>query len=202
MAISRFSTSSVAQGLPKYQKLYDGVTTLFDSDYELIERVTVGSGGSSSVSFSSIPSTYRHLQVRLIARSDRTAGVDLIGVRMNGDSSGNYSNHLFKGDGSSTSVDFDINATRMNIQRLASDNLNASIFSSYVVDILDYANTNKYKTIRYIAGYDANGSGQIVGGSGAWRSTSAVTSLSFQNLDYSSNYKQYTTFALYGIKGV
>jgi hypothetical protein len=89
----------------------------------------------------------------------------------------------------------------MNIQRVASDNLSANIFSGFVIDILDYANTNKYKTIRYLSGYDANGSGRVGLGSGSWRSTSAVTSITLQGLEYSSNYKQYSSFALYGIKG-
>jgi hypothetical protein len=169
-------------------------------DYESIATVTVGSGGAASVEFTSIPSTYSHLQVRVLARSDRSAGVDIVSLRMNNDTGGNYADHLLYGDGSSAQTDRNTSASKINIQRLASDNLSASIFSGFVIDILDYANTNKYKTIRYLGGFDANGSGRISLGSGLWQSTSAITSLKFQGLEYSSNYKQYSTFALYGIK--
>jgi hypothetical protein len=76
----------------------------------------------------------------------------------------------------------------------------SNLFAGYVIDILDYANTNKNKTIRSLAGSDANGSGTIWFGSIAWLSTSAITSLSF-NIESGSNFTQYSSFALYGIKG-
>jgi len=165
-----------------------------------IATTVVGSGGAANVEFTSIPSTYTHLQIRVLARSDRSAGVDIVSLRMNNDTGGNYADHLLYGDGSSAQTDRNTSASKINIQRLASDNLSASIFSGFVIDILDYANTNKYKTIRYLGGFDANGSGRIGLGSGLWQSTSTITSLKFQGLEFSSNYKEFTTFALYGIK--
>jgi hypothetical protein len=82
------------------------------------------------------------------------------------------------------------------------DGNSASIFGSGVVDILDYKNTNKNKTIRSIGGYDINGSGSGYAYtsfySGNWRSTSAVTSITFTMV--AGDYAQYSSFALYGIK--
>lgn len=71
--------------------------------------------------------------------------------------------------------------------------------SAVVVDILDYANTNKNKTIRVLAGVDNNGSGEVALNSGLWPSTSALNTIKI--LTTSGNLNQYSSFALYGIKG-
>jgi len=169
-------------------------------DYESIATTTVGAGGSSTITFSSIPSTYTHLQIRAIARTNRTAGVDIMSTRMNGVTSNSYSDHLLYGDGTTVQTDRNSTYGTINIQRVASDNLSASIFSIFTIDILDYANTNKYKTVRYMGGYDANGSGRACFGSGLFQNTSAITSITLESA-YSSSYNQYSQFALYGIKG-
>jgi hypothetical protein len=169
------------------------------TSYESIATTTLGTA-TATITFSSIPSTYQHLQIRVLARSDRSAGVDIMSMRMNSDTGNNYSDHLIYGDGSTVQTDRNSTYGTINIQRLASDNLSASIFSPFVIDILDYGNTNKYKTVRYLAGYDANGSGRVGLGSGLWQSTSAITTLTLTSA-YSSNFNQYSSFALYGIRG-
>jgi len=170
------------------------------TDFESIATTTVGAGGSATITFSSIPATYTHLQIRALARTNRSAGVDIMTMRMNGDTGNNYADHLVYGDGSTVQVDLNTSYPTINIQRVASDNLSASIFSPFVIDILDYANTNKNKTVRYLGGYDANGSGRMVFGSGLWRNTSAITTITLESA-YSSTYNQYSSFALYGIMG-
>ena len=74
------------------------------TSFESIATVTVGSGGSSSISFSSIPSTYKHLQVRCIARSSRTQNSGYGVIRFNSDTGTNYSYHSLAGDGASASA--------------------------------------------------------------------------------------------------
>ena len=74
------------------------------------------------------------------------------------------------------------------------------MFGATVCDILDYTNTNKYKTVRALSGHDQNGSGVIQLRSGFWRSTSAITSITISN-DQIANIAEYTRFSLYGIKG-
>ena len=56
------------------------------NSYESIQTVTVGSGGQSTISFTSIPSTYKHLQIRMLARATGASTVGLI--RFNSDASG------------------------------------------------------------------------------------------------------------------
>jgi hypothetical protein len=164
------------------------------TDYESIETVTVGSGGASSVTFSSIPSTYTHLQIRMLARYT-SAGATQFPVRFNSDSGANYSDHALRGNGSAASAGADLSETSMFFDRLPSTSETANVFAGIIIDVLDYANTNKYKTVRTLGGYDNNGSGMIALNSGAWRSTAAVNTIAF-NVAVA----QYSSFALYGIK--
>jgi hypothetical protein len=76
----------------------------------------------------------------------------------------------------------------------------ASIFGVLVLDILDYANTSKTKTTRTLMGYDKNGAGKVTLTSGLWNNTSAISSISIVPKDGSS-WAEYSSFALYGIKG-
>ena len=164
------------------------------SAYESIQTVTVGGAGSSSVSFTSIPSTYTHLQIRAIARSTSNPQVNL---RFNSDSGNNYTEHDLMGNGSSASAYGAGNIPYMPQGQVASA---ASTFGAYVIDILDYANTNKFKTIRGLNGFDSNGSGILGLFSNLWRNTSAVSNIElFANV---GSFAQYSSFALYGIKGV
>ena len=86
----------------------------------------------------------------------------------------------------------------MGLALAVSANSTANCFGVAVIDILDYANTNKYKTYRSLTGGDANGSGQVLLRSSNWRSTSAVTSMTLY--PGVGNFTQYSSFALYGIK--
>jgi len=160
---------------------------IFSTSYESIATVTVGAGGASSVTFSSIPSTYTHLQIRAFM-----VGGNFTTIRFNGDTTGsNYRNHYLVGNGSSASASS--NANNAYTPMSASANGYAD-----VIDILDYSNTNKNKTIRALEGYDNNGSGEIYLSSNLWMSTAAISSIVFTP---SSSMSQYSQFALYGIKG-
>jgi hypothetical protein len=170
--------------------------------YESIQTVTVGSGGQAAVDFTSIPSTYKHLQIRGIGRS--TAAQSLAGLRMRVgnssiDTASNYSEHSLSGDGSSASAGGQANRDLLFAGILTAANDTASVFGVVVLDILDYQNTNKYKTIRSLAGEDRNGSGNLEFHSGNWRSTSTIDVIRF--FPSAGNFAQYSQFALYGIKG-
>lgn len=172
-------------------------------DYESIATTVIGSGGASTITFSSIPSTFKHLQIRAIARTNNTSGdstQDYLRLRVNSDTGSNYAYHALFGDGSSATAG---NATSQNtayIQRVAGNGATSGVFGTFVLDLLDYQNTNKYKTVRMLGGIDNNGSGRIYLTSDLWMSTSAVTQLDISAGD-GSTIQQYSSFALYGIKG-
>ena len=169
--------------------------------YESIATVSVGSGGSSTITFSSIPSTYTHLQLRMIVRTNRTgANSDRTVVRLNGSSSTTYY-HTLGGNGSSAFSEADNTTNQGPVMWGASTDLDtASVFGGIICDILDYANTNKYKTLRGLGGWDGNGDGRIDLSSSLYQSTSAVSSIDIVP-GAGSSFKQYSHFALFGIKG-
>ena len=172
-------------------------------DFDSIATVTVGSGGSANVEFTSIPSTFTHLQVRVFAQTNRgTYGRDAVKVNVNTDTGNNYSYHNLLGDGASATSAASTTNSKIDLGDVGTGV--GSSFGILVVDLLDYKNTNKYKTIRSLFGGDHNGTIAGFGGtvgmySGLWQSTSAVTSLKFAPV-YGTQFNQYSHFALYGIK--
>jgi hypothetical protein len=166
-------------------------------DYESISTVTVGSGGSSSISFSSIPSTYRHLQIRYIGRRNNAFNTLSAGIRFNGDSGTNYTRHELYGDGSSASGSSATGLDASNTS-VVTGTSTANTFGAGVIDILDYADTNKYKTFRQLTGADVNGAGFLNLASGLWLNTNAVTSISINSPE---SFTSSSVISLYGIKG-
>jgi len=163
-----------------------------------IATVTVGTS-QSTITFSSIPQNYEHLQLRWIARSDRAATQDFVDIRLNSDTGANYAAHLLYGEGAAASAAAYVSNTSVGIVFMPAASSTASVFSVGVMDILDYTNTNKYTTTRTLGGADINGSGRIVLGSGVWMNTAAVTTLTIIT-DNASTFTQYSSFVLYGIK--
>lgn len=199
MAITRATASSVIQGLPKRKSVLADNLPILAGSYESIATITVGSGGQTPVTFSNIPSTYKHLQLRIFAKTNTAPNFyDTVVMRFNSDTASNYSYHFIEAYNSTVSSQ---NATSMGFMQFYSigGNANSSYFGAQIIDILDYADTNKYKTVRELGGFDGNTSGgSLYFGSGNWRSTSAITSISLSN---SQTFSQYSSFALYGIRG-
>jgi hypothetical protein len=186
-----------ATGSGEYSSASGSVTPTEATVFESIATITPS---GTSITFSSIPQTYKHLQVRLISRTTRNdASVDGIYLRINSDTSTNYSSHYLQGNGSGISTNASSNGTAIVGAYSGADaQTAANVFNASVWDILDYTDTNKYKTTRSLFGYDANGSGAITFASGNWRNTAAVTSLTFLA---EGSFVANSHFALYGIKG-
>lgn len=168
--------------------------------FESIASTTAGSGGVSSVTFSSIPATYTHLQIRFLSRSDRASGGDYFSMRFNADAGANYYlGHQLQGNGATPTSYANGSGTSILVERVPSADSPASCFAVGVLDILDYANTNKYKTTRSVLGFDGNGSGVVNFASGAWFSNTAISNIVITMV--TGLHVQYSRFALYGIKG-
>ena len=168
------------------------------TDFYQIATTTVGSGGASEIVFSSIPQDYTHLQIRGIPRITAAIGDDWTRIQFNSDTGSNYSWHVLAGNGTAASSGNATSQSSMLYISTPGANRTASSFGIGVVDILDYTNTNKFKTIRAISGYDANGTGETHLISGNWRSTNAITSIKVYPTTV--NFAQYSSFQLYGIK--
>ena len=161
--------------------------------FESIATSTPTSG--SSITFSAIPSTYKHLQIRV---NSRFSGTDeRIDLRFNSDTGSNYAYHWLTGDGSAASASGA--STQTSALGVAYATGTANIAAAAIIDIHDYASTSKAKTIRSANAWDTNGSGRMRLSSGLWTSTSAVSSITL-TLN-SGTFATGTTIALYGIKG-
>jgi hypothetical protein len=172
------------------------------NSYESIATVTIGASSSGTISFTSIPSTYKHLQVRLIGRTDRSGNPSAnMLFRFNSDTGTNYNSHGFYGNGSAVSAFSAVNDTSLNFNRITGASAAANMFGTAILDIIDYSDTNKYKTAKNLGGIDLNGSGEIYYESGTWRSTSVINRIDITSVAGSVNFVQYSSFALYGIKG-
>lgn len=164
--------------------------TSFDS----IATQTVTGSTAASIEFTSIPNTYTHLQIRASMLCD--AGQN-IRVQFNSDTGSNYAWHELYGNGSTVGYGASSSTSFMQIGYVQASDANTT--GGFVADILDYANTNKYKTMRSLNGSDANSAGYILLRSGLWQNTNAITSIKIYPAG-SNLFKQYSHFALYGIK--
>ena len=168
-------------------------------DYESIQTMTVGAGGQASITFSSIPSTYTHLQIRMLSRGTAAVSNAAYFARFNGDTGSNYYiYHLLYGNGTSAAAIAGGGGTNMLWGNYTGSSAAANTFGLSITDILDYRNTNKYKTCRGLYGFDLNGSGTIALASNLWMSTADITSITLT--PSTDNFAQYTQAALYGVK--
>ena len=154
-----------------------------------IRSYVVPATSQTVITFSSIPATYKHLQIRLTAKLSANGYPQL---RFNGDTGSNYSYHYIYGNGSSAYSGGSTSTTNI-FTTYAGNATNPTVS---VIDILDYADTNKYNTTRSLNGQDNNGTGFIWLFSGNWRNTAAVTSITLTTNDL---FTQYSSFALYGV---
>ena len=206
MATSRIKTSSILQGFPKSRSLLAGNAAYDPTNFESLSTVIVGSGGASDITFSSIPQGYAHLQIRGIARNNFSSNNGItLRMQFNSDTANNYSYHgvgTYQGASAATESFAGASQSFCYVGVVPDSLIASSIFSAHTIDILDYTDTNKFKTVRALGGYDFNGAtsgySYFYLHSSNWRSTNAITSIKLYGA--SNNFAQYSKFALYGIR--
>jgi hypothetical protein len=160
-----------------------------------------GTGSSATISFSSIPSTYKHLQLRYNARCASGAITDHY-IRLNGDTGSNYARHwIFALDSGGPYVSAASTTTPPSMGYIQGYDTNPT--TAGIVDIIDYQSTSKNKTIRYITGgveQQTSSQGALTIGSALWmNNVNAINQIEI--VIASSNWSTSSTFSLYGIKG-
>jgi hypothetical protein len=167
--------------------------------YDSLATITVPSGGLTSLTFASIPTGYQHLQLRGIALSTLAGGV--VNANYNNDTGANYARHRLVGAGGNPPNAF--GATGQTTFSIFGDLTGTAATPSpagIIMDILDYAKTNKLKTTRILSGADRNGSGEIELISSLWNNTNAINQITLTISGSVSTFAQNTQFALYGVK--
>ena len=163
--------------------------------YSLISSVTVGSGGAANITFTSIPSTYTDLCLKISLRSLYSSTGDNTNIGFNG-STASFSLKLLYGTGASAaSYGASDNS---NVTVIAGANATSNTFGNGEIYISNYAGSN-YKSISADSVGENNGvAAQQYFYAGLWSNTSAITSIALTSGN-SQDFVQYSTAYLYGI---
>ena len=161
---------------------------------------TTLSSNTATVTFSDIPQNYEHLQIRVLARTDRaSAQGDYIKLNFNSDTAANYAGHELSGWNGSALGAANTSVGAAYVNRFAAANQIANAFGAGIIDILDYTNTNKYTTVRSVAGFVDTTAGNPHFNSALWLNTAAINTIRII-AGGGTVLSQYSSFALYGIK--
>ena len=165
-----------------------------------------GNGSASTLTFSSIPSGYKSLHIRGIAKDTTSLTTPInLSLRFNGDSASNYAaSQFYSNTNGSVYSGTQSSSTVITLQAADAPGSYgaANAYGSSIVDIIDYSSTTKYKTIKSISGITQNSSvlssGTIVLNGGVCQSTAAITSIAI--IEGAGNFTTNTTYTLYGVK--
>jgi len=163
--------------------------------FELIASSTVGSGGASNITFSSIASTWTDLVLKLSMRSNKTDVDQLFTVQFNGSSS-NLSSRRLEGDGSTATS----GTSATIIYTIGTGgNATSNTFGNAEIYIPNYAgSTNKSLSMDGVSETNATNVGsQLL--AGLWSNTAAITSIVLTP-NGGQTILQYSTAYLYGVK--
>ena len=181
---------------------------LSTNSYFSIATFEVTSGGSSFIEFTSIPSTYKHLQLRAFARGAASVAHITTFITFNSDTGSNYSSgEIYATAQGTIGVGQEVNQTQISYGPFfPAASQNASIFGFSVIDIPDYADTSRCRTLFGWSGYENNQStgsiswSHILFRNGTWENTSSAIN-TIKLAPNTGNWAQYSRFSLYGIKG-
>lgn len=157
--------------------------------YEPIASVTLSVHGL--VDFTSIPSNYTDLVIAVMAKSNQASGTTLY-MRFNSDTGTNYSITRLRGDGSAASSNRGANLTYLTPANLSAE---SGEFSTYIINVMNYANANVYKTI---LASGANSESDVRRAVGLWRDLTAISTIRVSSTV--GGLEAGSTASLYGIK--
>lgn len=196
-----FSRNTISSGVKKttvadplgYQLAFDSIQTY------------TGNGSSGSFTFSSIPTKYKHLQIRWVVRGTRSfAGEDMY-IRFNNDATNNYFVQETYANPPSTAATANSGASAISAIRqgqIPAALAPSGCYGTGIVDIYDWQSSVKTKTTKGFCGFDTNDTNtgynyhNIWHTSGLWVSTAPVTSITVvSNGPFDTN----SYISLYGV---
>lgn len=167
--------------------------------YTLIQSVTVPSGGQNAIDFTSIPSTYTDLLVRVSARKTSTGGSNLQ-LQFNGDtSSSSYQQRMLFGDSVSSPASYNDSSESIGFMYVTLSSATANTFSSTDIYIPNYTGSNqKAMHIDNVTENNTAAAGQVLT-AGLWKNSSAINRVYLYIANGAGTFAQYSTASLYGI---
>ena len=170
--------------------------------YVVIATTTVGSGGTSSIDFTSIPATYTDLLIKLSARTNlASSAYEQLGIQLNGSTASNYQAKLLYGIPTTVGS---ANSGTVNAMAYAgyatASTATANTFGNIEIYIPNYAGSTA-KSVS-IDGVSENNATDAIATltAGFWSLTNAITSIKIIGNGGGGTFQQYSTATLYGIK--
>jgi hypothetical protein len=159
-----------------------------------------GTGSSGVIDFTSIPATYKHLQIRYTAKSNNSSILNM-NVTFNNVTSSSYARHHVVGTANAISAGSATSASNISLLNAITSNTLANSATAGIIDILDYANSNRNKTLRAIYGIVETGSASsfTYQASGFLNATTAISRITLTTSAH--HFATNSRFSLYGIKG-
>lgn len=174
-----------------YSQLYPG--------YNLISENLLGSA-AATVTFSSLPTIYRHLQLWVLCRGDNASNSVNLRIRFNSDSSAVYDSEQISGAGTTVGAFESLNQTELFLGEFAAASATAGAAGMYVINIPYYSNSSFWKLVTTSHEFsNSTGGGNTVSKhwAGRWRNTAAITSILVNNS--AGNFISGSIFSLYGL---
>lgn len=137
-----------------------------------IASQTMTNSSTQFVTFTSIPQTFTHLQIRAYSRATIAGASDYIAILWTGASA--YTNHSLYGNGASILSTGNTATFGTGMGAIPAATSTAGLFGVMILDMLEYTNSNKLKPVRAISGWDNNSAGNTYLSSGMDTSTTAV----------------------------
>jgi hypothetical protein len=175
-----------------------GAGEVSEGAFELIATAT-GTGSSGVIDFTSIPQTYKHLQIRYVAKGSINS-VQLF-IRLNLDAGSSYRRHSLFGSDTTVSSAAGATGTSIELAEGIASSTTTNLFAAGIVDLLDYSSNTKNTTARALYGQVGN-INRVYLGSGAYFNTDSITDIRIQTrVDLNNYYTTSSRISLYGIKG-
>ena len=138
-----------------------------------IVSYTVPAGGAGTLNFTNVPSTFPNLQIRAYVRGSATFSPGLsLYVSPIGLTGSNTRRHIVRSTGAAVTGENDTGNGAFGI--VADAGATANVFSSIIFDVIDWQASNQKIIYKYIGGYDNNGAGNLIFGSGLFMTTSGT----------------------------
>lgn len=165
------------------------------SAFELISSISPN-GSQNTVSFATIPQTFKHLQLRFSASIGSPSNTEFLQLRINGIGSANYYTHTASNNNGNIQGSGFMSGTDGFIRLWANRGMRGRPTSG-IVDFTDYTNAGKNPQILFTGGIPSEFEGVMI--SGALLSNQSVSSISLTTA--ANAFSTNTRFSLYGIKG-
>jgi hypothetical protein len=167
-------------------------------DLVKIEQVVVGAGGTATITFDSIPSTYENLEIELMCRSAYAAVFDFGNINVNDDTGNNYDYYFIKANTTTVAVQSAFATGGVFIGSYPGANAAAGAAGSSRITIPGYARTVFHKIFKlFTANAGTSTANSWAGtGTGRWRSTNAITKVVLTSVQ--GNFVEGSVATLYG----